>query len=691
MPHRNRPRTLSNRALLNEQPGSRHELAGKAVPPAPRQGYDDAELMREVIITYRRLLVVLVHLALWTGAFFIAVLLRFDFTIPKQFLVFTPKLLVVSLLVRTLVHWQLGLFVGLWRYSGARDMLSLIKAATLSSAIIAAGWAFAASGTFPRSIFVLDYAFSILLIGGMRFAIRTIHDVSVNAMPRSGEGAPPSVRRRILVLGAGDAGEMLMREIVRSHGRRYAPIGFLDDSTTKQGERIHGVPVLGPIEDVPRFVKERSIDEVILAIPSLRGREMRRIVDMCRPTGVTLRTVPGLSDLIDGTVTVSQLAEVKIEDLLGREPVKLDTVAIGSFLEDRVVLVTGAGGSIGSELCLQIARFAPKRLVLVEQAENNLFEIHRALLRSHGDVEVVPYVADICDSKRLDAIFAAERPAVVFHAAAHKHVPMMEANPGEAIKNNVFGTKKVADTAARYDVTTFVMVSTDKAVNPTSIMGVSKRTAEIYVQALSQRSKTHFVTVRFGNVLGSAGSVIPIFKQQIAAGGPVTVTHPEMKRYFMTIPEACQLILQAGTMGRGGEIFILDMGEPVKIVDLARDLIRLSGLKPDVDIAITFTGTRPGEKLFEELSFDVERAEKTRHEKIFVGTFQRYPWSEVEEGYARLHALTDGASVDRIREAFMRLIPEYAPEGFTPAPPPAVSEDRPTPQASGERISATAL
>ena len=639
--------------------------------------------MREVIIAYRRVLVVGIHVALWMAGLLLALLVRFDFDIPREFVAFVPKLLAVSLTLRTLVHWRLGLFHGLWRYSSSRDLLSLIQAATLSSVLIAAAWAFAGTGNFPRSIFVLDYAFSILAVGGLRFGIRTIHEVGLHAaVPASGDG---SARRRIVVLGAGDAGETLMREIVRTHARRYEAVGFLDDSTRKQGEHIHGVPVLGPISTVAEVIASKRIDEVILAIPSLRGREMRRIVDLCRPSGVTLRTLPGLDGLIDGTVTVSQLAEVKIEDLLGREPVQLDTAAIDGFLEGRVVLVTGAGGSIGSELCHQIARFGPKKLILVEQAENSLFEVNRALLPAFPNLIVVPYIADVCDTKRLEGIFDAERPAVVFHAAAHKHVPMMEANPGEAIKNNVFGTKKVADLAVRYKVASFVMVSTDKAVNPTSVMGVSKRTAEVYVQALSQRAETQFVTVRFGNVLGSAGSVIPIFKEQIAAGGPVTVTHPEMKRYFMTIPEACQLILQAGAMGRGGEIFILDMGEPVKIVDLARDLIRLSGLTPDEDIAISFTGMRPGEKLFEELSFDAEKAQKTGHEKIFVGTFRPYPWEEVERGLTELHALSDGSSSERIRAAFGRFIPEYTPELLSSSQKPPVVA-RSAPDGEAERV-----
>ncbi len=652
--------------------------------------------MRDVIVTYRRLLVVVIHAALWVASLMLAVLLRFDFEIPQDFVsLYVPKLLAVSVTVRTLVHWRLGLLHGLWRYSSARDLVSLFKAAVVSSAVIATVWAFAGTGNFPRSIFVLDFAFGILIIGGLRFGIRTIHEIGRRgAAPVSGK---EEVRRKIVVLGAGDAGETLMREIVRSHGRRFEPVGFLDDSPRKQGEHIHGVPVLGPLSDVVRLIDDKRIDEVILAIPSMRGKEMRHIVELCRPSGVTLRTLPGLDGLIDGTVTVSQLAEVKIEDLLGREAVELDTVAINAFVRGRVVLVTGAGGSIGSELCQQIARFAPSKLVLIEQAENNLFEVHRALLAAWPDLAIVPYIADVCDTKRLDAVFDAERPAVVFHAAAHKHVPIMESNPGEAIKNNVFGTKKVADTAVRYNVASFVMVSTDKAVNPTSVMGASKRTAEIYVQALSQRTQTQFVTVRFGNVLGSAGSVIPIFKQQIAAGGPVTVTHPEMKRYFMTIPEACQLILQAGTMGRGGEIYVLDMGEPVKIVDLARDLIRLSGLVPDEDIAVTFTGMRPGEKLFEELSFDAEKAQKTDHEKIFVGTFSPHPWAEVERGLAELHSLSDGSSGERVRQAFKRLIPEYTPEGLSTSQRPPETNKRAGDSATrgldernqGERISVT--
>ena len=607
--------------------------------------------LKHLVITHRRFLVVLAHLVLWTIALSASFLLRFEFTVPAGLFDVATHLLGLTLVIRALVHWRLGLFHGLWRYSGARDLISLFKAATISTGIIATAWAFMATGTFPRSILVLDYVFSIVAVGGVRFSIRALRET--RSTTETGEA-----RRRILVIGAGDAGEALMREIIRIYGNRYEPIGFLDDSKAKQNERIHGVPVLGFIEDVELVAKRERIDEIILAIPSMTGGELRKVVERCRPTGASIRTLPGVDSLIDGRVTVSQLTNVAIEDLLGREPITLDATAIGAFTRGRVVLVTGAGGSIGSELCKQICRFEPKRLLLIEQAENSLFEAHRALLADFKEITVVPYVADICDSRRLEAIFESERPAVVFHAAAHKHVPMMETNPGEAIKNNVFGTKKVADTAHRFNVEKFVMVSTDKAVNPTSVMGVSKRVAELYVQSLSQTSNTHFVAVRFGNVLGSAGSVVPIFKQQIAKGGPVTVTHPEMTRYFMTIPEACQLILQAGAMGKGGEIFVLDMGEPVKIVDLARDLIRLSGYDEDA-IPITFTGMRPGEKLFEELSFDAEKAEKTRHPKIFVGLLRAPSHEEVERGLQRLHSLTDGGDHTRIRKAFKLLVPEF--------------------------------
>ncbi len=636
--------------------------------------------LRALIIAYRRALVVATHLLLWTASLLVAFSLRFEFDIPSAYGPVFARLIPLTLVIRTLVHWRLGLFHGLWRYSGARDLRSLIWAATLSSIVCASAWAFTGSRTFPRSVFVLDWAFSIMIVGGLRFSIRTLREVSIQvAMPKT--DAP---RKRLLVLGAGDAAESLMREIVRIYRGRYEPVGLLDDNASKHGERIHGVPVLGPTTKVTELATTEKIDEIIIAIPSLPGRQMRALLELCRPTGARIRTIPGVDNLIEGRVTVNQLSEVHIEDLLRREPVVLDTEAIGGSLTGRAVMVTGAGGSIGSELCRQVCRFRPKRLILVEQAENGLFHIERALRAEHPDIAITAHVADICDTKRLEAIFANERPKVVFHAAAHKHVPLMEANPGEAIKNNVFGTRKVADLSDRFGVEKFVMVSTDKAVNPTSVMGVSKRVAEIYVQSRAQVSNTQYVTVRFGNVLGSAGSVVPLFTEQIARGGPVTVTHPEMQRYFMTIPEACQLVMQAGVMGEGGEIFILDMGEPVKIIDLARDLIRLSGFDPDRDIEIKFTGMRPGEKLFEEIAVDEESVDKTKHPKIYVGRVRPYMLAEVERSLAELHRFSDGQDVTALKRALKKLVPEYQwneSDGMIEAAPESEPDDRRTPVA----------
>jgi FlaA1/EpsC-like NDP-sugar epimerase len=611
-------------------------------------------VVQRILLTYRRFFVIIAHLAMWTASLLGAFLLRFEFHIPPIYLSHAVRWLAVLLVVRTVVHASMGLFHGLWRYSGSRDLIALVKAATLSTAAFALAVTFFGPQGLPRSIVVMDWLGSIVIVGGVRFSIRAIREIAVQAA-----APPPEGRKRLLIVGAGDAGEMLIREIARVHAAKFEPVGFVDDDKMKVGERIHGVPVLGALLLVPTLVEKHHVDEVIIAIPSASGKEMRKIVDLCSGTGAHIRTLPGVDKLIDGRVTVNQLQAVKIEDLLGRDPVVLDNDAINAFVRSRVVLVTGAGGSIGSELCKQVARFGPRKIVLVEQAENNLFHIHRMLVREFPDVPVIPCVADICDTKRMDSIFAGEKPHVVFHAAAHKHVPMMEENPGEAIKNNVFGTKKLADISAAHHVEKFVMVSTDKAVNPTSVMGVSKRTAEIYVQSLSHRTQTQFVTVRFGNVLGSAGSVIPLFQEQIAAGGPVNVTHPEMKRYFMTIPEACQLILQAGAMGSGGEIFVLDMGEPVKIVDLARDLIKLNGLVPGEDIEIKFTGIRPGEKLFEELATDDEHADRTKHPKIFIGKFRPYDATRVELGLAQLHMLSGGTDREAIKVAFESLVPEY--------------------------------
>ncbi|MBZ0118155.1 MAG: polysaccharide biosynthesis protein, partial [Sandaracinaceae bacterium] len=471
-----------------------------------------------------------------------------------------------------------------------------------------------------------NFALTFLGVGGVRVLRRIVGEQleSRRTMKKAaGRELVPT-----MFVGAGAGGLLMTKEIAGRPDLGVKPVGFLDDDRDKVGTTVGGVPVVGTTERLPELCERYGAHQVLITMASAPGSTVRRISKLAEQAGLPVQIIPGLFEILDGRVNLSRIRPVAIEDLLRREPVQLDAEAIAADLRGRVVLVTGAGGSIGSEICRQVASYAPERLMLVERAENSLFHIHRELSASHPGVELVPLIADVGDAARMRALFAQHRPYSVFHAAAHKHVPMMEWNPGEAIKNNVFGTKLLADLADEHGANSFVMISTDKAVNPTSVMGASKRVAEMYVQALASKSDTRFVTVRFGNVLGSAGSVIPIFREQIAAGGPVTVTHPEMCRYFMTIPEACQLVLQAGTMGEGGEIFVLDMGEPVKIVDLARDLIRLSGFRPDEDIEIQFTGVRPGEKLFEELSLDAEHAGKTKHPKIFVGRRPAAEWDE---------------------------------------------------------------
>jgi len=604
------------------------------------------------VLRYRRPLVIATHLLLWTAAYVGAFLIRFDGAVPNAYLHWVFAAWVVPLLgLRLLAYGQLGLFHGMWKYTGQRDLIDLAKATAGSSAIYALLVLFLGLRSFPRSVFVVEFMLTIAMVGGIRFASRTLFEASARV-------AQPS-SRRLIIVGAGDAGEMLLREMLRNMAGQVEAVGFLDDNPTKQGMKIHGLRVLGRIDEAEQLIAEHQATEVVIAIPAATGREMRRIVEAVSVAGVSVRTVPGLDHLIDGRVTVNQLRHVEIADLLGRDPVELDTERISNMVRNEVVLVTGAGGSIGSELCRQVVRFQPRTLVLVEQAENALYQIHRELSRRFADIDVQPRIVDICDRTRLDRVFAEFSPGLVIHAAAHKHVPMMEWNPTEAVKNNVGGTRTVADLAHEHHAKRFVMVSTDKAVNPTSVMGCTKRVAELYVQSQAQRSATRFVTVRFGNVLGSNGSVIPLFREQIARGGPVTVTHPDMQRYFMTIPEASQLVLQAATMGESGEVYILDMGEPVKIVRLAEDLIRLSGLRPGVDIEVEFCGTRPGEKLFEELSVDAENAEKTTHAKIYIGRGKPRVHEEIAGSVQRLLGGVDQLAPPQVRAALCEIVPTY--------------------------------
>ena len=598
----------------------------------------------------RRLLIVVTHLALWAAAFAGAFLLRFEGNVPRNF--YAPAFfgLMVLLLLRIATFWFFGLFHGLLRYAGIPEVRSIVQASTLTT-IVFVGIGVAIPAVLqPRSIYLGEWVLGILATSGLRLVIRMMRERST---PRGG------TRRRAILIGAGDAGEMFMRDLERVSSAPMTIAGILDDDPAKSGSSIHGVPVLGAANETTlrRASEDLSADLVVLALPSASGTRTRELVSLCRSLGLETKTLPSLQQILTGDVKVSMLRDVAIEDLLRREPVKLDEASMAGMIRGKRVLVTGGAGSIGSELARQVARYDPALIALVDHNENALFYLDRELRGTFGNLSLDVSVADIKDPRRMSELFRRIAPHVVLHAAAHKHVPLMEAAPGEAIKNNVFGTRIVADLASAYGVETFVLISTDKAVNPSSVMGASKRIAEMYLQSISGRSRTRFVAVRFGNVLGSAGSVVPLFREQIAAGGPVTVTHPDMRRYFMTIPEASQLVLQAGALAKGGEIFLLDMGEPVKIVDLARDMIRMSGLEPDVDIPIVFSGKRPGEKLYEELLLSGEGHQRTVHPKILVGRIAPVSEDSVAKAMRDLAAIVDEPKA-RVLEAVTSIVSE---------------------------------
>jgi FlaA1/EpsC-like NDP-sugar epimerase len=593
-------------------------------------------------------------------AFWLAFLFRFEFQIPASQL----KLVLISwpyvVGLQYVGLWAFAVPLMSWRYMTMRDTVRVLLSVSASTAVLIAlrvtlqAFTDATFLFIPFGVLAMNFVLSFLGIVGARASWRLRGEV-LDRKKRAVEGDMHDV----LLIGAGEAGVVVAREISSRPDLGLRPIGFIDDDPQKMRARISGLPVLGTTSQLAAIAQRKRVRRALITIANAQGAQIRRITELCRDADLDTKIIPGIYEIVGNRVNLSRIREVAIEDLLGRESVQLDEEVIGGTIRSRIVLVTGAGGSIGSELCRQICRFGPERLVLVERYENALFEIHRELTNAFPHVPIDPRVGDVSDIARMTQIFEAARPGIVFHAAAHKHVPMMEWNPGEAVKNNIGGTRAVADLADRFGTERFVLISTDKAVNPSSVMGATKRVAEIYLQALSQRSNTRFVTVRFGNVLGSAGSVIPIFREQIARGGPITVTHPDMQRYFMTIPEASQLVLQAGAMGDGGEIYILDMGEPVRIVDLARDLITLSGLRPDEDIEIHFSGVRPGEKLVEELSTNTELADKTKHPKVFIGRIKSHEWSLVDAAVTSLCTICDGSDAETIRAALAQLVPEY--------------------------------
>ena len=592
----------------------------------------------------------------WLGAFW----LRFNLgPIPSEFLHTALAMLPVVMAVQGTVSWYMGLYRGVWRFASLPDLLRILKATALGISLGAVAiLLLTRMENVPRSVFVLYALLLPMLLGGPRVAYRWFKDHRLYA----GTGA------RVLVVGAGHAGELLVRDLLRDSRSGYLPVGFVDDAMRKGGREVHGVRVLGTTEELPELVPNLGVEAVLIAIPSAGRRTMQRIVSICERTGVPFRTLPRLRDTLSNGSSARNLREVSIEDLLGREPVTLDWQAISRGLADKAVMVTGGGGSIGSELCRQIARLSPKALIVFENSEFNLFRVERELRRDFPNLVLHARLGDVCDQSAVRFAFSEYRPDVVFHAAAYKHVPMLQGQSREAVHNNVLGTRNVALAAAGLGCESFVLISTDKAVNPTNVMGATKRAAEIVCQNLGRHVRTRFITVRFGNVLDSAGSVVPIFREQIAAGGPVTVTHADITRYFMTIPEASQLILQAAVAGEGGEIFVLDMGQPVRIVDLARDLIRLSGFTEE-EIPIEFSGLRPGEKLFEELSTDAEHMDKTRHPKIFIGRIAARPLAEVHDGLARLAAAADEPDPRAVRAALRAVVPEMLDPSIAPAPP----------------------
>lgn len=600
-------------------------------------------------------------------AAYLSFVLRLEHTDLGQYWIGFLYFTLLAMLLTPLALRRTGIYSRYWRYASLNELLLLsgtVMAATLLTGVIGIG----SSLLFPvlRIPYSVPFIFLFLalaVVAAPRLAVRF-------AARYRRRGAGGGIRKPGLIIGAGDAGVMILRELQYNPQVGMDVVGFLDDDPRKLGAIIAGVPVLGDRSDLSKLIDSYHIQQVIIAMPTAPGKIIREIVKGCEELKTQVRIIPGIYELLDGTISVSQLREVNIEDLLRREPIQTNTDAIRELIVDKRVLVTGGGGSIGSELCRQIANLRPRQLLLIGHGENSIFHIQNELQARFPKVEMVGAIADIRDRPRLQALFEQFRPEIVFHAAAHKHVPLMEANPSEAITNNVLGTRNLVELAAEYDSSHFVMVSTDKAVNPTNVMGASKRCAERIVHQAARRGGRAYVAVRFGNVLGSRGSVVPLFKQQIAMGGPITITHEEIRRYFMTIPEAVQLVLQAAALGSGGEVFVLDMGEPVRIVDLARDLIRLSGLRPDEDIEIVFTQLRPGEKLFEELFIEGETYQPTAHKKIAILQSATHdPGNRtLDQDIERLIAAALRSDDLAIRSLLKQVVPEYQPQGDTVVP-----------------------
>ncbi|MCR4961660.1 MAG: polysaccharide biosynthesis protein [Lachnospiraceae bacterium] len=591
---------------------------------------------------------------------FLALWVRFDFrasSIIPRFLESAVKLLPINIATTVIIFIVFQLYKSVWRYASADEMLKIIGAViTEGLTLLVITLVFKIS--VPRSYYFFYPLFLGIFAVGIRFSYRFLRVLRGKGF----FGKTPDDRKNVMIVGAGAAGNSIMKEIEASSYVNMTVKCFIDDNEGVQGKILRGIPIVGGRDEIPSAVEKFEIDEIIIAIPSASRQETKKIIEICKETGCKLQIVPGIYQLINGDVSVSQLREVSIEDLLGREPVKINVDEIAGYVKGKTVLVTGGGGSIGSELCRQLAKHEPKRLIVVDIYENNAYDIQQELKIKCPDLDFIALIASVRNAERIEQIFEEYKPEIVYHAAAHKHVPLMEESPGEAVKNNVFGTLNVAEAADKYGAEKFVLISTDKAVNPTNIMGASKRICEMIIQMMNERSKTEFVAVRFGNVLGSNGSVIPLFKKQIEAGGPVTVTDPNIIRYFMTIPEAVSLILQAGAYAKGGEIFVLDMGEPVKILDLAQNLIKLSGYRVGDDIEIVFTGLRPGEKMYEELLMSEEGLKGTENALIHIGKPIEFNYESFIKSLENLKKMADD-NPKAVKYAIGEIVETYHPVG----------------------------
>ncbi len=595
---------------------------------------------------------ILFDAAILVFSLFASFLIRFEGGIPTSDWQLFKRAVFVVVLLKLIVFFVSGLYDRMWRYVSTRELRVLIIDVLIGSTLAVVPLYYISQTGFPRSVLIIDALLTILLVGGTRFAARYLYELQKHRSVMA-ESKP------VLIFGAGDSGEVIVREMLKHPEVKYDPVGFVDDDPAKQGRRIHGIQVLGTHRDLLHLAAKYEVEEIVIAIPSAPSSVIRDTVSMCDDAGVACKTLPGVFELIDGTVDLNQIRDVNVEDLLGREPVKIDVKEAEAYLANSVVLVTGGAGSIGGELCRQIVRFGPKKLIVLDHNENDTYYLLLELKAKYPDLDLVIIIGDIKDAPLIDYLFADYKPDVVFHAAAHKHVPLMQENITAAVSNNVTGSKNLIHAAEKHGVKRFVLISTDKAVDPTGIMGTTKRIAEMVMQSACQSCHTKFMAVRFGNVIGSNGSVAPIFRKQIEAGGPVTVTHPEATRYFMSVSEAVKLVMQAGAIGQGGEVFLLDMGEPVKIVELARNLIRLSGLQPDVDIKIEFTGLRSGDEITEDLVGKQETVVKTKQEKVLIVVDGRFDYRSFMKDLDVLETLTAKHDVTGINSQMEKMVPTY--------------------------------